>query len=102
MSCWFPGKLVGGIPVPDPNVVVEMIASSLDIAGNGSFHPFIISFQPLENLLTPFAPPHLKLTNPSPISPSTSQADLHSKTDDREYGHPSSLSNFSRAVNILP
>ena len=28
MSCWFPGKLVGGIPVPDPNAVAEEVTGA--------------------------------------------------------------------------
>ena len=30
MSCWFPGKLVGGIPVPDPNAVAEVVTGAPD------------------------------------------------------------------------
>jgi len=30
MSCWFPGKLVGGIPVPDPNAVPEVVTGALE------------------------------------------------------------------------
>jgi len=62
MSCWFPGKLVGGMPVPDPNAIAEVVTGATEAPKMGPIpNP---SVTPEDNNIHPI---------PSDISSATGQ-----------------------------